>query len=484
MRAAACTLAVALACGPRTTGSIARDAPVAWGMSGIDWTKPPPLAAPVPFAPRVPETMTLPNGVRVIVLEAHRLPLVAVSIVHAGAGSRFDADKHGLAGLTAELLDDGAGQRTREQLRDALELAGARYTNHIATDYATMHVVVPSAQLEPALGVVASMVTAPKLAPADVERVRRERVAEIDERRQRPRTIAAQVFDRIVFGNHPYAIPADGDPHIVSALTAGDVRAFWVHAYRPELTTIILAGDVRTADARRIVETTLGAWTPGPIGSTGTAGAAARNLGSYAAQIALVDMPVARQSVVLIGKRAPAAGDRRQLVDDVASSIVGGGLDARLDRELHARLGLTLGASASYWRGRWAGSWTAAMTFSTAKTLEGIRAALRVIDETRTAIGDDELARARRDLGNGARLSFDTAASTARAIERLVVQDLPLDWYATYEKRLAAITVDEVRAASTWQELSIVVVGDRTKLEPALRELGLPMSVSISGSKR
>jgi hypothetical protein len=80
--------------------------------------------------------------------------------------------------------------------------------------------------------------------------------------------------------------------------------------------------------------------------------------------------------------------------------------------------------------------------------------------------------------------SFDATVSTARALERVIVQGLPLDWHATYVKRLAAITLAQVQAASVWQDLSVVVAGDRTKLEPALRELGMPMSVAMPGKKR
>ena len=178
---------------------------------------------------------------------------------------------------------------------------------------------------------------------------------------------------------------------------------------------------------------------------------------------------------MLIGQRAAAAGDSHALVDDVANAIVGGGLGARLDHELHEKRGLTLGASASYWRGRWAGSWALATTFATDKTLEGIRVAQQIVDGARTTITADEVARAKQNLLVAAQQAFDTTASTARAFERLVTQGLPLDGFASYERRLAAITLADVRAASAWQALSIVVVGDRAKLEPALSDLGLPI---------
>jgi len=483
-------------CGPKVR-MVARDAPVPWKASGIDWTTPPPLGTPVPFAPPAAKTFVLKNGLRVIVVANGRLPLVAMAMVNEGAGSREDGDKPGLAALTAELLDEGAGKRTAAEVRDALALGGARLEVHIATDYASLEVVAPTRNAVSNLVLLANMIVAPRFDAADVARVRGERVAEIEVREQRPRTIAAQVFDRVVFGAHPYALPAEGDAKTVAALTADDVQRFWARAYRPETTTLILAGDINAWGVRDDIERAFGGWNvrqgTGTGAATGTGTGAATGTGTatgtatgptpagpplarHAAQLALVDMPGARQSVVLIGRRAAAAGDEQQLVDDVASSIVGGGFGARLDRELHEELGLTLGASASYWRGRWAGSWALATTFATDKTLAGIRAALAVLDKARTDISADELATAKTNLVAAAQLSFETTSATARAIERLVAQGLPIDSYVTYAKRLAAVTLADVRAASAWSDLSLVVVGDRAKVEPVLSDLALPIT--------
>ncbi|HEY5921706.1 MAG TPA: pitrilysin family protein, partial [Kofleriaceae bacterium] len=440
-------------------------------------TKPPALGAPLPFAPPAVKQLALDNGVRLLVLENPRLPLVAISVVHGGAGSREDGDKPGIAALTAELLDDGGGQRTSATLKEALALAGARLEIHIATDQATMQLIAPSTQLATVLDLVGDMTIRAQFSSFGA--VRAERLAEIEQRRQRPRTIAAQVFDRVVFGAHPYAVPADGDPKVVAALTTADVRAFWERAYRPELTTIVVAGNVRADAVRAAAQQALGAWR---VASTPTRAAPA--LPSYSPKLALIDMPGARQSVVLIGRPGTAAGDPRQLATDVANSIVGGGTGARLDRELHEQRGLTLGASASAWRGRWAGSWALATTFATDKTLEGIRAALRIVEGARE-ITADEVARAKTNLLAAAQLSFETVVGTTRALERVTAQGLPADWFTTYAQRLAAISLADVRAAATWPDLSIVVVGDRAKLERELGGLGLPIvHYERDGTKR
>ena len=106
-------------CGPKQR-VVSRDAPVPWESSGIEWATPPPLAAPLPFAaPQLDET-TLANGVRVIVARNPRLPIVAITAVMDGAGSREDRDAPGLAAVTADMLAEGTVSRSGSMLQRSL----------------------------------------------------------------------------------------------------------------------------------------------------------------------------------------------------------------------------------------------------------------------------------------------------------------------------------------------------------------------------
>jgi zinc protease len=382
-----------------------------------------------------------------------RLPIVSISAVLEGVGSREDRDQPGLAALTAELIHE-----------EARELADVR----IATDTMTIQFVGESRLAETFVGRLGKMLRDPRIGEGDTARLRGIKRAEVYERAQRPRTIAAQIFDRVVFGAHPYATPADGTAESIGWLFTRDLRTFWERRYAIAPLTLIFAGDITVDVARRYARAALGDWdhraAPFP----------APPLPAYTPQLAFVDIPDAAQSIVLIGTRATAAGDPQQLAADVASAILGGGIGARLDRKLHEELALTIGASASFWRGRWAGSWAAATTFATDKTLPGVRAALDIIAGAST-ITADELARAKRDLLGAAQESFETNVGTVRAIERIVAQDLPRDWYATYAARLDALTLAEVQAAGQWRDLSVVIVGAWAKLGGQLGELGLPI---------
>ena len=109
-----------VACGPKQR-VVSRDAPVPWEASGIDWAKPPALDAPLPFAPPKLDTFVLRNGVRVIVAPNPRLPIVAITAVIDGAGSRADRDLPGVAALTADMLDETGGTQPASVRQRQLE---------------------------------------------------------------------------------------------------------------------------------------------------------------------------------------------------------------------------------------------------------------------------------------------------------------------------------------------------------------------------
>ncbi len=441
------------ACGPRSPRT-ERDP---WTQSGIDWGTPPPIAS-IPWRAPTITSERLRNGVRVLVVENHRMPLAGVLTIHDNAGSRADGAVHGLAALTVDSLVDGTSIEA-----------------HIASDYATHSFITTTGQLATALQQLSSSIQSPSFSEPGFMRVRERRVQELRERATRPRTIAAQAFDREVFGTHPYAWSAGGLADDVVGVRSTDARTFWQSAYSPAATTLIIVGDISVRDAVTHAAAAFERWMPPRSGRPTQLDPP---LQRAFPRLAYVDMPGATESVVILGRRTAAANSRDQLAADLASSIVGGSPEAHLDRRLHRDLALTIGASASFWRGRSAGAWSAATTFRTNATLDGVRAALDVISragENDPVIAD--IALARDNLMRSNEQSFDTIAGTLRAIERLVAQDLPLDSHATLATRAATVTPEQIRAAAreSMRDLSIVVVGDWSKLEVSLRELGLPM---------
>jgi zinc protease len=433
-----------------------------------------PAAAEVPFVPPVARELALDNGIRVIVIENHRLPLVAIETVHAGAGSRDDGAKPGLAALAADLLDDGAGSLDAEQFTAELEALGATLEVNIASDYATVSMTALGNRLEASLHLLADAIRRPRFADADVARVRDARTADLALVRDRPAVACAQLFDRIVFGEHPYAHPAVGTAASMAAITAADVRGFWKRAYGPATTTIVIAGDVSPTEITIKLASAFGDWS-NPIPAPPRTPLV---VGPTAPQLAYIDRPGAQLAAIMVGRRGYAAGDPRQTAADIANTALGSGAGARLTARLRDQLGYTHGIGSGFWRGRWGGTWSVASSVRTATTGDALKEIVHAIDAIRTTeLPPDEVAHARSLIVRSLPQAFETDAQTARAFARLISHGEPLDAYPTYLAELAAVTPATARAAiaPVTTELVVVIVGDWTAIEPQVQSLGLPI---------
>jgi zinc protease len=460
---------VLVACGaprrPAVTPPPASDE-IPWATSGVDWSTPPPIDEPAPFVPPAIQSFSLANGIRVLVVERHQIPLVSLVSHHAAAGSRDDGAEAGLASLVVDLLAVDAS------IAERLARIGTSLYPAIASDYATLAMSVSADHLADGVAVLANAIRKPSFADPDVARVRAERVADIGERAGQPQVIAGQLFDAVVFGAHPYAYPSAGRASTVSAITPADVRAFHRRAYTPATTTLIAVGDVRRATLEPLLASAFADWSPPATEPPRTPPVA----GPSAPELAYVDRPDAAKTQIMLGRRAYAAGDSRQLAADVENAILGSTEhDSRLRRLAGASPGLV---GSSLWRGQWGGTWSIAALVETANTAAVIADIRNLVETARTADpSQDELDRAKRELLRRLPLTFETNASTARAIARLVAHHEPLDFYATYASRLAAITPASARAAlaPVMTDLTIVVVGDWKSIGPGLTALGLPV---------
>lgn len=446
-------------CGPRSNRRSSDDVP--WASSGVDWSKPPAIdgdgSAMASALPRAASEI-LEGGPRIVVVENHRLPIVSITAIHRRAGGREDGSLHGLAALTSDVL-----------------VRGTEIEPSIATDYASHHRVTTTSQLSMAIAALADALRHPTFADADVEQVRERRLRELEERRARPRTIAAQVFDRLIFGAHPYAWAAEGVAADIARITTADVHAFWERSYGTDSLTLIFAGDITPAAARAFTEKHFSA---SPARRLAVPLPPPPALPAYTPQLAVVDAPGAPDAVVIVGRRVDgSASEADRIVREVANTILGGGVQGRLERRLHGELAITFGASSSFWRGEWAHTWTAAATFRTDAAGTGIRETIALVEAARAAPPNrGELDTAIAAIERGTAQRFDTVASTARAFERLVVHDDSLDAYEQ-RRQISGVTPTNAQTAvsTIWRDLSLVVVGDRARISDALAATGLPI---------
>lgn len=459
-------------------GGSAVAAPSVFDKSEIkDWTKAPEPTTEPTFKPPVAEKLKLKNGLQLLVVENHKLPIVSLALVVPGAGYAADPKgKGGLASFTADLLDEGAGGLSAIAIAEETDRLGASIGIGVDADAAYVTMSTLAKTLDSTVDLATKLVTQPAFEDKEAERVHGDRTTSLELRRDRPREVAQIVLAAAIYGaQSAYGHPGDGVRDEFKAITAADARTFYKEHWNPAAMTLVVAGDVDAKALQAKLDAGLGAWKPaGAKRGTPVSASAAR----ATARLLLVDRPGAAQSDVRIGLLGPARKDPRFFAFEVYRTTLGDGFTSRLVQRLREQLGITYGAKASMdWRIA-RGPFVVSTAIVTAATGQGLGETLKMVEElTTTDIPAAELDKSKQNLIRALPARFDTNASTADAFAELALQGLPLDWYARYADGIRKVTAKDARAAAKaivpTKSLAISIVGDMSKVRADLDKLGL-----------
>lgn len=442
-------------------------------------TPPAPLPlTPAPFPPF--QEAVLPNGLRLLVVESRKQPIVSVSLSFAG-GNRYDpGGKEGLADIVAGLLTKGAGARDAEQISDAIEGAGGSLGAGAGADFLTIGATVLSPSLPLAFELVADAVTRPKFAESELELLRTQTLSGLQVQLSQPGSIADRAFRRELYGSHPYG--AAPTPASTKAVTRADLLAFQRDRLRPSGALLVLAGDVDLATARRLATNAFKAWTGTPAVAAAPASPPTRT----AAEIVLVHRPGSVQSNILVGNLAFTPDDPRWYAARVANKVLGGGADSRLFLILREQKSWTYGAYSDLERRKGLGSFVANAEVRTEVTDSALTEMLYQLKRIGSEpVPADELEAAKGALVGSYPLSIQTADQVATAVTNARLMGLPADFIQTYRVRLGAVTAEQAesaaKAAIRPDQAVIVVVGDGQKVYDRIKGLAPTRIVDAEG---
>jgi predicted Zn-dependent peptidase len=432
-------------------------------------TVPPALAEPRTL--RVPPISehTLPNGLRLLVVEHHELPVADVLLLVRTGGEADPPGRAGLATLTASLLDEGTHSRDALAIADQAAYLGVSLSTSSGWDASSIALHAPTARLDSALALLADVALQPSFPGSELERLRQERLTELMQLRDRGPAIADRAFASAVFGDgHPYGQPLSGTTASTKAITRADVRRFYDTYYRPNNVTLIVIGDVRPDDVVARVARLFGDWAPADVPAVRFT----EPPKPAATTVYVVDRPGAPQSSVRIGTVGVprATDDFFPLL--VMNTILGGSFTSRLNMNLRETRGYTYGAGSSFAMRQVAGPFTARAEVVAAKTDSSLLEFMKELRGIRDTVPAGELEKARRYLVLQLPGEFETTGDIARQLVPVALYGLPLSYYDAYAQHLLAVTQEDVqRVAQRYVDpatMAVVVVGDRKSIEPAI----------------
>lgn len=438
----------------------------------------PPLAGD-PVAVRFPDVdkAQLDTGLAVWTVPHDALPVATVVLV-VPFGSRHDPhDQPGLAGATADLFDEGAGDRDAIGLAEAFAGLGTEVAVDVGPDVTTLSLTVLARCFEPAVELLFDIVARPRFEEADFHRVIEMRLNRLRQLRSSASALADRALLRGVFGDHPYGHSTLGTTAALEAFTLDDVRGFHARAVSPVGATCIVAGAVGATEVRDVVARQARRWHAASATPLGVS----EVLVQPPPGIWLVHRPGSPQTEVRVGHQGPS---RR--VDDfhaliTLNAVLGGQFTSRINLNLREARGLTYGAHTGFDFRVDGGAFscdTAVQADATPLAVREILAEFEALRSSRPAAGD-ELERAKSSLTRGYVRHFETPAHLAHAAARMAAFGLPEDTFAQYVPAVDAITAADVSAAALKyvrpQDATIVLVGDATGWRSTLEEFGRPI---------
>ena len=439
------------------------------------WRKAVPVAGPaLTFHLPVPKTFTLKNGMKVLFIEDRNLPVLSANVTARAGAENTATAKAGLAALTATAMGEATTTRDLTKLAEDLEQIGTRISVGSSMDGANASLTVTTNNADAGVELLADVVEHPAFKDADLDRVRKQRVVAIAQQGDSPQSVALRVGPMLVFGNHPYGTPDSGTVDTVKALTREDVTGFYGAHYGPADSALSLAGDITEAEAKRLAEKYFGGWTSAASsGVTIPAGPPAPTR-----KIVIIDKPGAPQTALFaFGLGLPITTPDLQAVQ-IMNYTLGGSFASRINMNLREEHGYTYGAQSGYQLYREGGGFLAGGMVKT--DITGLAAKELFYEISRFPAHpptEAELKQAKDARIQSIPALFETTAATVGAMSSVFLYDRPLDYYTTLPEKYRSVTAEDVSRVAKEDvhpdNLIVLAVGDRTKIEQGLKDTNL-----------
>jgi zinc protease len=446
------------------------------------------------FTPAPVVRRKLSNGLEVLIAERHNLPIVGLNLVVKGGGTLVPPGKEGLASLAGDLLTEGTTSRSSLQLAGELSDLGASINGGGGPESCSLSLTTLTRNLPKALDIYTDVLLHPSFPSKDLERLRTQRISALLRLVDSPPAIAALAFPKLLYGeDHPYGRPNNGTPKSVKGLTRDDIVSFYKTMFVPDNAALIVVGDTTPDAIIPVLESALKDWKPGsPVAQSLPDPPSSKALTVY-----LIDKPGAAQSILTVGQVGVARNSPDYFPLTIMNAILGGQFSSRINLNLREDKGYTYGARSSFSFNKGPGPFEAnapVKTEDTKPALVELMKELTDITGPRPAT-DEELAFAKDRLIKGFPSRFESIAGGGRrgggggggglggTLAELVLYDLPNDYFTTYRDKVEAVTAADVhRVAKKYIDptrMAILIVGDRTKVEPAIKELPFVKEVNL-----
>ena len=436
-----------------------------------------------------PTVFTLENGLTVYLVERHELPIMSVQLLTLAGTGGNPVDRPGLAGITAAMLTEGTAKRSAEEIANEAALLGTDLNSSSDgdigdipdADSAWLSLSFLSKYTGRGMELLADSAEHPSFPTPDLERIRTNRITALLQEQDSPLQLSLRAGLVNLYGQaNPYGYDGLGTAVSLHAITHNEITAFYASHYGPKSSLLELTGDVTPAEARKLAEEAFGKWT-----SSASPVALPQAPAVPERKILIVDKPGSPQTALLTFGVGLPRSSPDYAAATVMNTMLGGLFSSRINMNLREEHGYTYGAFSFFWFYRGTGPFiagaqvrsdvTAPATEQLFKELNGIHS---------NPLTDAELRQSKDSIIRSLPGNFESADSVNRQLADLWLFALPVDYYSKLPAQIEGVTsADAQQAAAKYihpENLLVIAVGDKTKIETGLKDLKLGPVVSWS----
>ncbi|MFO0659503.1 MAG: pitrilysin family protein [Polyangiaceae bacterium] len=439
---------------------------------------PPKLDEPAMYSPPAPVVFDGPGGSKVWLIERKSLPIVSISLVVPYGASLDPAGQAGLAHVTADMLDEGAGSRDALAYSTALDELGAKLSSYSDRDMSIVSVEVLSDRLDKTLPLMADAVIRPRHDAKDFERVSKLWKNALKARGDDPNEVARNVTTAVYYGEgHPYAKPVDGSFESAAKITLPNVVAHHKKLWRPDVATFVVVGQTSKEAVSAMLNSAFAGWAapkeaaPAPVAPAPPKSGALRTV--------IVDRPNAPQVVMSIVREGVSAANPQQPILSLMNVALGGSFTSRLNQNLREKHGWTYGARSRFNLQRGSGMFVARAAIRTDAITPALKETLAEIrGMAASGLSEEEIHKVKAQMRADAVDTYGTSRGIASSLASNVGVGLGADADASVLKAQAAApkaSINELaKSFLALDHAVIVLVGPREEAEAALKANELP----------
>ncbi len=429
------------------------------------------LPAPAPAKPIQIgdyESFTLKNGMKIFVVENHKLPRITLSLVFDNEPV-LEGENAGYVDMVGTMLRRGTTTRTKEQLDEAIDFIGGSLDASATSVYASSLTKHQDKLLE----LMSDILFNPTFPEEELEKIKTQTISGLAANKEDANSISSNVTTALVYGkNHPYGTLTTEET--VGNIKIEDIKNYYQTYFKPNIAYLAIVGDINKKEAQKLVKKYFTKWEKGEVPSP-----------TYEMPktpektfVALVDKPSAVQSVIDITYPVELkTGTPDVIKARVLNQILGGGSSARLFTNLREDKGYTYGAYSSLSSDELVGAFSANASVRNEVTDSAFNEFIIELDKIRTEdVTDEEINLAKSSISGSFARSLERPQTVAKFAINTARYNLPEDYYSTYLQKVQTVSIADVKATAQKyihsDKAYFTVVGKASEIKDKLAAFG------------